>query len=317
MNRWEQFRQTLERRELKRKLAFFLILSFAAVLLAVLLQSISLFWSNVVLEFAVAFGAVGILQLLWDFLGGEPIELRIEEVKEEVISIKSSMALLSDLTDGNIGLERIWPDRRTWEKDAQGGKAAWDTRIHEARHVDIVSNTLWNNWMHREEFRQGLLNNIARGAQVRIVIYNPNSDVLKLRAADEKDPFLVIQREKVYQAQQEIISTLNKVAEIWNNLPAPARTNLKVRLTAKTLHLAQIIRVDERMLVATYLSGKSGGLSPTMQLRGAESSYFRKHADQFKTLWEPAEPLDDARLSQILEKYGYLPTPPAEDSEPL
>jgi len=67
------------------------------------------------------------------------------------------------------------------------------------------------------------------------------------------------------------------------------------------------------MVVAIYLSGKSGGPSPTVQLRGSESSYFRKYAEQFETLWQRAEPLDDDRFSEIPQEYGYLPTPPAEN----
>jgi hypothetical protein len=128
---------------------------------------------------------------------------------------------------------------------------------------------------------------------VRILIYDPNSEVLKLRAADEEDRFIEIVQEKVYEMQHEINSTLNIMVEGWRNLPVAVRTNLEIRLTNKTLHLAQIIRADERMLVAIYLSGKSGALSPTLQLKGSESSYFVTYAKQFEILWRRGEPLTD------------------------
>lgn len=175
MSRWTRIRQTLGQPIYRTKLAFFLILGFTAVLLAILLQSRFPFWSEVFVEFAVTFSAVGFLQLLWDFLGGEPMELRIEEIKDEMKNIKSSIILLSDLIDGNIGIERIWPDRRTWQEDLADGLKVWQDRVVRARRIDIMSNTLWNNWMHREKFRKRLFNHIAQGAHVRILIYDPNS----------------------------------------------------------------------------------------------------------------------------------------------
>jgi hypothetical protein len=304
MSRWAKFRQTLEQPTYRTKLAFFLILGFTVVLLAVLLQSRSPFWSEILLQFAVTFIAVGVLQLLWDFLGGEPLELRIEEVKGEVRSIGQPIAVLSDLINGNIGIERIWPDRRAWRADLADGLSVWQARVCQARRVDIMSNTLWNNWMKQEEFRQRLFEHIAQGtAAVRILVYDPDADVLSLRARDEEE--LVVPGEM----QIEIVNTLRRVVGELNGLPVSIRANLEVRLTHQTLHLAQVIRADERMLVANYLTGKSGGPSPTMQLRGSGSSYFRKYDEQFEILWRRARLLDDDRISQIVQKYGGLPTP--------
>jgi hypothetical protein len=304
MSRWAKFRQTLEQPTYRTKLAFFLILGFTVVLLAVLLQSRSPFWSEILLQFAVTFIAVGVLQLLWDFLGGEPLELRIEEVKGEVRSIGQPIAVLSDLINGNIGIERIWPDRRAWRADLADGLSVWQARVCQARRVDIMSNTLWNNWMKQEEFRQRLFEHIAQGtAAVRILVYDPDADVLSLRARDEEE--LVVPGEM----QIEIVNTLRRVVGELNDLPVSVRANLEVRLTHQTLHLAQVIRADERMLVANYLTGKSGGPSPTMQLRGSDSSYFRKYDEQFEILWRRARLLDDDRISQIVQKYGGLPTP--------
>jgi len=200
MSRWTQFRQLLRQPVYRTKLAFFLILGFAIALLAVLLQSRSPFWSEVLLEFAVTFGAIGVLQLLWDFLGGEPLELRIEGIKDEMGNIQKSITVLSDLIDGNIGIERIWPDRQAWQMDPVDGLKVWQARVCQARRIDMMSNTLWNNWMHQEEFRERLFYNVTQGALVRILIYDPNSEVLRLRAKDEKDV--------PGEMQQEIKATL-------------------------------------------------------------------------------------------------------------
>jgi hypothetical protein len=295
MSRWTKFRQTLEQPTYRTKLAFFLVLGITVVLLAILLQSRSPFWSEILLEFAVTFIAVGVLQLLWDFLGGEPLELRIEEVKDDVRRVGQPITVVSDLLDGDIGIERIWKDRRVWRGDPVDGLKVWEARVCQAKRVDIMSNTLWNNWIKHDEFRAKLFEHVAQGtAIVRILVYDPDADVLSLRARDEEE--LLIPGEM----QMEIANTLRRVAEGWSDLPASARNKLEVRLTYQTLHPAQTIRADERMLVAIYLSGRSGGLSPTMQLRGSGSSYFCKYDDQFETLWRRAKLLDSARIGQLL-----------------
>jgi hypothetical protein len=259
------------------------------------------------------------------------LKRQIEETREELKRIKENLAkldasqseqetislapgeivarfepLLKDLLQGNIGIERIWPNRRAWQTDPTDGLRIWQQRACKSKNVSILSNTLWNNWMHQEEeFRNGLFSNIASGAHVRILIYDPESDILAHRS--------ILERDVPGEMQQEIKATLVRLAQGRNDLPISARKNLEVSLTTRTLHPVQMIRTGERMLVATYLVGKSGGPSPTMQLNGSDSAYFQKYAEQFKTLWGWAKPLtEDEQFDEIQRKYGSLPSPPAE-----
>ncbi|MBN1812395.1 MAG: hypothetical protein JXA14_11200 [Anaerolineae bacterium] len=308
MSRWTQFRKTFKQPAYRTRIAFFVLLSLVTFLLSILLQPISAFWSDILKDFAVTLGAVGLLQLLWDFLGGDPTELRIEEVREEIKNVGAPLTLLSDLMKGDIGIERIWPDRQTWEGDNADGRKEWERRMCEAERVDIMSSTLWNNWMHRGDFRGKLFNNIAKGAHVRILVYDPNSEVLRLRAKDEDDV--------KGEMQSELQSTLSRIAKERQSLPVYVRGQVEVHLTDKGLHPAHMIRADNRILVAIYLSGKSGSPSPTLQLRGSESSYFHKYAEQFDWLWNRGKPVDDAHFNRILEEYESVPTPPVEDKVP-
>jgi hypothetical protein len=241
------------------------------------------------------------LQLVWDFLGGEPVELQIEEVKDEVRNIQSCMALLSDLVSGNIGIERIWPDRATWVADSADGLRTWQQRVCQAKTVNMMHKTLWTNWMHQGEFRRRLFKGIARGTVVRILIYDPDSAVLDRQIRDERNvPGLI---------QQEVKTTLLRVAEGWNDLPVSAKKNLEVRLT-KALHLAQVILADERMIVVIYLSGKSGNSCPVLQPKGPLSSYFRKYLEQFEILWRLAKPLNEEQFGRILQRGRPIPAAP-------
>jgi hypothetical protein len=314
MKPYERIEQLLGEPTYRTKLAFFALLGGLITLLAVVIKHP--FWSNVLLEFAVTFGAVALIQFLWDFLGGEPMELQIGEVQNEIVhvrqsvnaeiaSLKQSMTLLADLIDGNIGIERIWPDRRTWQSDPADGLSAWQARVCQAANVAIMSMTLWNNWLHQEQFRKQLFANIAGGASVRILVYDPDSEVLHLRAKDERDP--------PGQMQLEIKSTLLRLAETWDSLGESVKKNLKVRLTAQTLQYTQIIQADDQVLVAIYLSGKSGGPSPTMQLRGPESTWFLKYLEQFEIMWRRGRPLGDDEFRQILRTLEDIPIAPTED----
>ena len=208
MGRWERFRQLFGQPAYRIKLAFFFVLSLAVFFASFLVGSPV--WSEILLQFAITFGAVGLLQLLWDFLGGEPLELRIIEVKRELNEIQTSVALLSDLVEGNIGIERIWADRRSWQSDPKDGLSAWQDRVCQAEQVDIVSNTLWINWM-QEDHRKRLFKNIVGGARVRMVVYEPGSDVQRLRAKDEGDV--------PGQMEAEIKATLLRLAEDQKALP--------------------------------------------------------------------------------------------------
>lgn len=299
------FRELLKHPAYRTKLGFFLVLGLSIGSLGVLLQSRFQFWGGILLEFAVAFAAVGVLQFLWDFLGGEPMELRIEEVRKEVRDMRSSMIPpLSDLIDGNIGIERIWPDRRTWQRDPIDGLTVWHNRVCQAESVDIMSNTLWNNWMHQARFREKLFHSTAYGARVRILVYDPDSQILRLRASDEEDV--------PGQMQDEIIATLLRIIQGRNCLSECAKANLEVRLTNRTLQSVHLVRADERMIVAFYLSGKSGGPSPTLQIRGSDSTYFQKYVEQFEIFWQRARELSEEQLDEFQREHGHIPTPPVE-----
>ena len=58
--------------------------------------------------------------------------------------VEEKQGLISDVLDNNIGIERIWPDRRAWQYDPVDGLRTWLTRVCQANRVEIMSNTLWN-----------------------------------------------------------------------------------------------------------------------------------------------------------------------------
>jgi hypothetical protein len=217
----------------------------------------------------------------------------LKEINAKLDSIQRSTAVLADVVNPNIGIERIWPDRKTWANDlSSAGMAAWKKRVCQAKTVDIVSTTFWSGWFNDGDFRKELFKSLACGTVARILIYDPLSDVLLLRARDEMDPS--------GQARAEINWTLEKIVYYRKALDIAAQKNLLVGLTNRSQHFAQVIRADDHILVAVYLSGKSGSPSPTFQVRGPETAYFRTYAEQIEILWERCRKVSDDEIRQIV-----------------
>jgi len=215
----------------------------------------------------------------------------LKEINAKLDAIQRSTAVLADIVDYNIGIERIWPKRRTWANDPIAGITVWKERVCRAKSVDIVANTLWTSWFHDDDLRREFFESLARKTTARILIYDPDSDILKLRARDEVDP--------KGQMQVEINSTLEKIALDRESHNGAAKKNLQVRLTTRSYHLTQIIRADDRMLVAIYLSGKTGSPSPTFQVRGPETVYFQIYQDQVNILWNRGREVSEEEWQRI------------------
>lgn len=127
-------------------------------------------------------------------------------------------ALVSDVLDNDLGIERIWPNRRTWRDDPVDGQQAWLLRVCQANRVEIMSNTLLNFGVRISQFRRDLFAQIGRGASVRILLYEPDSKVQRMRAADEGDV--------PGEMQQEIRSSLCRFARDRQGLAESDRSSV-------------------------------------------------------------------------------------------
>ncbi len=105
MKTWERIKQLLGEPTYRTKLGFFFLIGIVIILFGSFVTDPTL--QNIFQQFAVTFSAVAVIQFLWDFLGGEPVEVKIQEVQEEIEKVGQSLTLLGDLVEGNIGLERI------------------------------------------------------------------------------------------------------------------------------------------------------------------------------------------------------------------
>lgn len=263
------------------RLLFFVTLGAVAILASLIVKNS--FWQDILSNFAVTFAAVGFIDFMWDILGGEPMEANMlvsfGEVNQKIDAINQSMTVVSDLLNNQIGIERIWPSRSYWHSDQIDGSLQWIQRVCQAKRVDIVSNT-FSAWAKNPDFRKDLFKAIEKGTKFRLLIYDPDSSVLRDRSKHEKTTNM-----NLVEMQIEIKKTLILFSEERRTLSKKSKDNLKIRLTQEYYHPTQIIRADEKMLVTFYLAGKTGAPAPTIQILGSEAAYFKIYAEQFEILW--------------------------------
>jgi hypothetical protein len=144
-----------------------------------------------------------------------------------------------------------------------------------------MSNTFWNNWFKEDSFVSNFCEAVERADfRARLLLYDPNSQAARLREMDEEWEAVA------HEMTLEIKRTLARLGKIQERRGPGER--LEVRLTTENIQVAQIIRADDRMLVALYLSGRTGGHSPTLQLVGPATKFFNTYEDQFELMWERA-----------------------------
>ena len=282
------------------RLLFFITLGGAAILASLL--ATDTFWRDLLSNFAVTFAAVGVINFMWDIVGGEPMEATMinsfTEVNDRIDKVNQSMSVVADLVNNNIGIERIWSTRRDWEKDATDGIAAWKKRVAQAKHIDIASNTFYTRWANDDDFLEELFDSINNGSKFRLVVYDPDLEILQVRSENEDDPKIGT----TSQMKMEIHSTLEKIAKIANSLGNNAKENFEVRLNFKYYQLAQIIHADRQVLVAHYLCKKSGSTSPTLQILGPDLTFFHTYTQQFQILWADGKILSIEDIHKFLKK---------------
>ncbi len=296
-------------REYRIKLAFFIAIGTILILLwysRVWPDP----WNSILIDGTVTFWAVTIIQILWDFLGGDPLEDKLQ-------NIENSISLIADIGQSNIGIERVWVSRRQWHIDTRDGFDAWQKRMASAAQLDIQSNTFWNNWFQTVSLREDLRKRVElHQLKFRLLIYYPRSPIQVLRFYDEPEKSeakneKVDLHEHVSAMYFEILHTINEFWHIRENLPPEVRQNWQMRLSHRYLHMAQIIRCDNKILLSHYLNDETGAPSPTSQLV-YPSAYFQTYQEQFKTNWKRAFVLEEVYehiqnnvpYSTVLEELG-------------
>ena len=283
----------------RTKYAVFVLLGLVLALFSLLISEPL---KTILIEFSVTFGAVTVIQILWEFLGGDPSEEKLEnyhselgkgitvigsEIQSGFNRVQSQLRVVNDLIQYDLGIERIWPSRRVFRDEPSMGLKWWKERICASKDIAILSMTLWTDWMQDREFRAGLLRAAKKGAKIKLIVYEPGSGIQKWRAWAEED--------SGNEMVSEIRRTVDAIQKMRVLLPGDLKDNLEIKYTYEAHHFVQIFRGDDKMLIGFYLHGLDGLSSPTIYVCGKGKRFYEIYSDQFERLWRRGKPVGDIR----------------------
>lgn len=287
----ERLKELLGRSQYRVRILVFILL-FAILILTAQGIGRDKLSGQLIFEFAVTIGAVAALQILWDFLGGDPVETAIDslsrnsvtkgefsEVTNKIKLLYQDISLLGDIEQ--TGVDRLWPTRKIWQSDENDGLEIWKERIIKAENVDILSDSFWSNWFQSQDFRVAFENRIReKKGRTRLLIFRPYSPAVRQRSYDQGSSPSFLSRESN--------DTLDEIRGMV--LRNPSNSSLNVRVNGTAMNNYQIIRADDYILIASYLMRETGSPSPTIQARkGTEKGYYYSYLKHFDHIWQESE----------------------------
>lgn len=249
-------------------MSYLLFLSVGVILLliSIVLKLLGQdFGYELFLNLGISVTAVTIVEYIWKQVGGDPLSRAIDRLRIATL-------LLRDI-EGK-GIARIYTERH--DSDVK----VWYRRIATASEVDLMSMCLSRDLLERPEYREAIATAAGeRKTRFRILVLDPTSEVAAQRAREEK-------KKEFLPTIEQTLVTLQAMRERLG--PEVASTHFQVKFIDRTNVYCRIVRADDMMLVTKYLCHSSGGTSPTLELHGKETSWFRKLANEFDHMWELA-----------------------------
>lgn len=271
------------KKELIRKNSPYIIFALVGVILllsAKIFQN-DAFWSSLLLHLGIIVIAVTVVELLWKFVGGNPL---LEAIK----LLRTSTSLLKDI-EGS-GIVRIYSERIEWASNLKD----FLPYVASAREVDMMGCILRNNWTSNQKF----MNILERRTQqkeckFRILLLDPDekSDILKQRSKDEAIWNKDGEKEKAYKVsydhmKMDIQDSLYQFETVKSELNEKNSQYLEIKVVNQSNIYCNIIRADDKMIVAKYLLSVRGSGAPTLIIHGKDTSFYKIFSNEFESMWK-------------------------------
>ena len=270
------------KRKLTKKYPPYIFFAVAGVilLLSAKVSQSDDFLSSLLLHLGIVVIAVTVVELLWKFVGGNPL---LEAIK----LLQTSTSLLKDI-EGS-GIVRIYPERKKWERNLDD----FIEYIKKAKEVDMMGKILLNNWARSNDFLETIETRTqSQSCKFRILLLDPNSDSFKQVAKDEADSLKNADISLSYNKMAGNIkfslgrfqNVKNKVDEKFDKEISDKFLGIKV-INQSNIY-CHIIRADDKMIVAKYLLSVRGGGAPTLIIHGKDTSFYKIFSNEFESMWK-------------------------------
>ena len=242
------------------------------------------FWSSLLLNLGIVVIAVTVVELLWKFVGGNPL---LEAIK----LLQISTSLLKDI-DGS-GIVRIYSERKEWESNLKD----FLPYVASAREVDLMGNILRNNWTSNQKFMDILQSKTQqKECKFRFLLLDPEeidekSNILKQRSKDEARWNKDDEKEKAYKVSYDHMKTdikysLYQFETVKSELNEKNNQYLEIKVVNQSNIYCNIIRADDKMIVAKYLLSVRGSDALTIEIYGRDTSFYKIFSNEFESMWK-------------------------------
>ncbi|MFD6294504.1 DUF5919 domain-containing protein [Streptomyces sp. NPDC060235] len=151
----------------------------------------------------------------------------------------------------------------------------WRTLITRAdEHLDFAGYTNYFLWLEQARFGTALRRKAERGATVRFLVGDPDSEVTRARERDEDVPLTLSTRIRVTLAELDKLDGA-----------------VDARFSDGHAHLS-VFRFDDDMIVTPLLTHSVGHDAPTLHLRRHQNDgMFDRFASHVEELWKRGRPV--------------------------
>lgn len=232
------------------------------------------FW-NLTGDIGIVVITVVIIGILWNSLGGNPVENSLQKLDMTLEDFRESVQLLED--SKKTGLLRSLAVSGEF-----GSHSDWMTRLKSAEEtINLLGYTLLV-WSRGENFENEVINLVKKGVKIRVL------------AMDEENPELssmINTRQIKATSMETVIANIKAVKSVFNSIlerleNVETTGSLEFRTLVNGLILCQICRTDNELTMVQYLHSQIGTTSPIILVKGIDSTLFKVYDNEFEKLWE-------------------------------
>lgn len=218
--------------------------------------------------------AVVIVELIWRFVGGDPLRKEINVLNRQVERLAEATNLVEQRE--KIGLISVHDKLSNF-----GTEEDWVRLLGSATEsVDLIGRALFG-WHDARELGEILVSKIKTdGVRFRWLIMSPENPYLSQL---DKEPGAML--------SHKIDRMCNLFREIIKKLPSGHAGHLQLRGTTETPITCSILRFDDVFVVNQYLSTRSSRKCPLFVAKGRKAAWPVAFREEFELLWKGADDL--------------------------
>ena len=247
--------------------------------------------STVTLHLGIVTVAVVLIDQIWRFCGGQPIDHQIKSLQTQIGRLSQSVDVIE--SSQAVGLEAVYSRLGSF------GKADdWVSLIGAAtKQVDLMGRTLLG-WTRAAEIPERIVDRIVnRDVKFRVLLMSPANKCLATLTEERVNLGSIL--------KNKLAVSIQFFLDIQRSLPAEHHDSLQVRCFDHIPLYCGLVRVDDRFFVTQYLYSASFDNSPFYCAHGMERDWPRTLEKEFEQIWQEAKPaLQDEGVASEADPRG-------------